>query len=448
MIRDDYYPVRVRPLHLLSRKMLYPRAPVDRVMGALRNRRERGKLNLLVLGASGHVARAVLRRLAERRGDFARLLLLDRCDSVLRDPVLPHGELNYTFYRQELSFPHDAAGYGDLLRREGVEVVLDLTDMDSLPVLEATDEAGVSYVNTALNDSRRGIASVLARVLPSRKSLTRAPHILSSGMNPGVVNVMAWHAVRQFGKPREIIHFEYDTAVPKSGWRPMITWSRQEFLTEVVWERTGVVRDGKVELFGGNGLEHRESLGPILAPICPGGDYPEGFTVLHEENVKLGVRLGISSRYIYAVHPRTMGYLAERHRAAGTVEVEELEVGDNTRTPLTGEDLIGVLLRYPDRQVYYVHRLANEAVRGTNATCAQVAFGVEAALSTLMTESLACRIHFATDLFETGYTEWIFSNMEIEQYCFEVGQPGRSGNRRERWAAGEPVLAESAEVGI
>ena len=39
--------------------------------------------NLLVLGASGHVAQTFLRRLGGRRAQFGRLVLLDRSEHVL-----------------------------------------------------------------------------------------------------------------------------------------------------------------------------------------------------------------------------------------------------------------------------------------------------------------------------------------------------------------------------
>ena len=370
--------------------------------------------NVLILGAAGHVAKAVLARLSGRSNPFKKITLLDRNE--------PHSSLldaeNVQFVRRELTFPTDTAKFQKLIRSNEIDLVLDLTDMDTLPVLEATDTAGVTYINTALNDSRSGIADVLSRIHPFRQERWQAPHILSSGMNPGVVNIWVWDAVRKFGTPEEILHFEYDDSTPKDGWKPIITWSRQEFLTEVVWEPTGIVENGKVKLFPTNALRNREDMRNVLSPIVHLNEYPEGFTVLHEENLKLGRNLGASSRYVYAIHPRTMNYLVELYEKNGTVRIEDLELADNTRVPLTGSDLVGVRLRYPNKDVYYVHRFGNEETLGTNATCAQVACGVEAALHTLATEMLQPRVYFATDLYETSYSRWIFENMEIEQYVF------------------------------
>jgi hypothetical protein len=238
-------------------------------------------------------------------------------------------------------------------------------------------------------------------------------------MNPGVVNVWVWDAFKTYGPPTEIIHFEYDTSMPATGWRPVITWSRKEFLTESVWERTGLVVDGELKHLPGNSLQYRQDLGPVMEPVLQLGSYPRGLLVLHEENVKLGRKLGASSKYLYAIHPKTMDYLERLWRERGSVEIGDLELGDNTSVPLTGSDTIGLCLEYPENRIYYLHTLANEEVVGTNATCAQVAVGVEAALTTLLSERLSPRIYFASDLYDTLYTDVVFSSLRVEQFVLE-----------------------------
>ncbi len=374
--------------------------------------------NLLVLGASGHVAHAFLRRLGGRRNLFGRLVLLDESEQILKDPFLEHQRLRYQFIHHRLQWPDDGS-YRELLRRYEIDIVLDLTDMDTLPVLSATDAAGVTYVNTALNDAKRRVPEMVDAVHPTRQMPRRAPHILSSGMNPGVVNIWVWHGVRRYGVPREIVHFEYDTSMAADEWKPLITWSRQEFLTETVWEPTGQVIDGKVKMYSTNALTHREDMRSVMEPVISLPDYPHGFLVLHEENVKLGRALGASSKYLYAIHPKTMAYLVQRWREHGQLRISDLQVGDNTTVPLVGSDTIGVCLEYPDKRVYYLNSLANAAVVGANATCTQVAVGVYAALLTLLHEPLKPRVYFATDLYHTIYPKVIFSNLRVEHFVFE-----------------------------
>lgn len=375
--------------------------------------------NLLILGASGHVAQAFLLRLQHNRADFGRLVCLDPSERMLSDPYLNHHKLDYQFIQRRLRIPEDTADYHELLARHKIDIVLDVTDLDTMPILEATDSFDVSYVNTALNDAKHGVADVVSALHPNRAKERGAPHILSSGMNPGVVNIWVWHGFENYGAPSEIIHFEYDTSVPVTGWRPMVSWSRQEFLTESVWEPTGLVENGKLRMFATNSLRNRQDMRSIMEPVVPLSRYPRGLLVLHEENVKLGRKLGASSKYLYAIHPKTMDYLDQLWRKRGWVDISDLELGDNTSVPLSGSDTIGLCLEYPEKRIYYLHSLANSEVVGTNATCAQVAVGVEAALKALRSGHLMPRIYFASDLYETVYTDVIFNSLRVEQFVFD-----------------------------
>lgn len=375
--------------------------------------------NLLILGASGQVAQAVLRRLPGFRDQFGKLVLLDHNDFVVSNRFLDHARLDYRFIRRVLRLPEDEAAYLQLLREQQIDVVLDLTDLSTLPVLRATDAAGASYVNTALNDPKAGVTDVLGQVLPVTLAPCRAPHIVSSGMNPGAVNIWVWHGSIHYGPPQDIVHFEYDTSMPETGWQPLVTWSRQEFLAEIVREPAGCVVDGEPRLLEGPAIQHREEMRSILEPVMPLRSYPRGFLVLHEENLQLGRKLGASSKYLYAIHPNTMDHLYALWRERGVVDIEDLALGDNTSVPLVGADTIGVCLDYPGARVYYLHRLANKNVHGTNATCAQVAVGVEAALRTLLAEDLAPRLHFATDLYHTVYADIIFQQLPVAHFVFE-----------------------------
>ncbi len=374
--------------------------------------------NLLILGASGNVARAFLRRLGGRRTHFGTLVLLDKTDRVRRDQNLEHRRLDYRFVRHRLRFPQDAAYYRQLLRRYQIDIVVDLTDADTLPALKASDAAGASYICTSLNDTKQDVVALADALDPSHRRRCKAPHILCSGMNPGAVNAWVQHGFRRFGVPKEIVHFEYDTSMAADRWRPVVTWSRKEFLTEAVWERTGAVVDGVPLLKPTNALHHRVDLEPIMKPVMPLPSYPRGFLVLHEENLTIGRALGTSSKFIYALHPKTMAYITRRWRHRGDVSIADLEIGDNTSIPLKGTDTVGVYLEYPRRRVYYLHTMANRSVVGTSATCSQVAVGIFAALFTLLHERLSPRIYFVCDLYDTIYPHVLFCNMRVEHFVF------------------------------
>ena len=256
--------------------------------------------NLLISGASGGVANALLHHLSAVRDLFGKLVLLDRNRKVLYDVYLDHERLQYEFLEVELKFPDHMEKYHKILRDHDVDIVLDITDMDSLPFLEATNEASVSYVNTGMNDDKLTIEETVIRAFERKESYNRAAHILCSGMNPGNVNMWVRYGIEKFGLPSEIIHFEYDTSKFVREWHPMMTWSVHEFLVECVRDTTGVLlgrgRD-KVKELKPNGLEHRKNMKSILGPIMKFGSYPDGMITMHEECVSIAQKYDIPSQF-------------------------------------------------------------------------------------------------------------------------------------------------------
>jgi Saccharopine dehydrogenase NADP binding domain len=391
----------------------------------------RPKRNLLVIGASGNVARAFLRRLAGLRCHFGRLVLLDKNSHVLTDTHLDHRRLNYRFVRHRLSLPEDARLFARLLKKQRIHIVLDVSTHPTLPMLDAVQAARVAYVNTSLNDPRLEVGELVQRVYPNRHRRTSSPRILCAGMNPGVVNLWVCHGLDRFGTPEEIVHFESDTSMTMDRWRPIITWSKREFLTEAAWNRTGHYAGDAIAFQKGNALQHRQPLRPWLLPIQRENHHPHGFLVLHEENLTLGRSLGVPSRFIYALHPRTMRYLVDRDRRHGRLREGDLEMGDNLTHRLDGADTIGVCLQYPKRRVYYLNSFTNAALIGTNATCHQVAIGIYCALFTLLYDRLAPRTYFSGDLYDTLYRRLVFANMRVEMFV--------CGRRHGRWVVREHI---------
>ncbi|MBM3858214.1 MAG: hypothetical protein FJ395_01040 [Verrucomicrobia bacterium] len=387
--------------------------------------------NLLIIGASGSVARAFLRRLGGQRCHFGRLVLLDKNRRVLDAPHIDHQRLDYRFVRRHLSLPEDERWFARLLDKHRIQIVLDVSTHPTLPMLSAVDAAGVSYVNTSLNDDDLEVGDLVRRIHPRRDKPRRAPHILCSGMNPGVVNMLVRHGVEHFGKPRQIVHFEYDTSTPVEGWRPIITWSKHEFLTETTWNRTGLYNGKSLQRSPANAIEHREPLHNWLRPVSEMDHCPEAFLVLHEENLTVGRTLGVPSRFLYAIHPRTMRHLIARHREKGTLHARDIEQVDNVTERLEGTDFIAVCLEYPRQRVYYVNQFPNSAVLGANATCAQVAVGVFAGVFTLLYDNLKPRIHFVEDIYDTLYKRFVFANLRIEQFI--------CGRRKGRWVVREHI---------
>ncbi|HLC22690.1 MAG TPA: saccharopine dehydrogenase NADP-binding domain-containing protein [Candidatus Nanoarchaeia archaeon] len=378
------------------------------------------KPNLLVLGAAGGVSNAFLHQVLHHRTLFGKLVLLDPKKTVIHDPYLDHKTLNYIFLQKRVAVSKKEKEYMNILKKYNIDIVLDLTDAPSIPLLEATDRQGVSYVNTAMNDNVQTVSNLIFDVYKRRKQLNGAPHILCTGMNPGAVNMFVRYGIEKFGVPEAITHFEYDMSHIAEKWMPMMTWSIKEFLVETSKDPGGVMQGrGKVKFLYPNALENRRDMKPIISPIMKLSKYPHGFIVLHEENVTVAQKYNIPSRFIYAVNMQTMANLIHIYEKKNKVHMRDLILGDNTNRVLDGADNIGVLLEYKTKKVYYFNAISNLAVVGTNATYTQVAIGIWAALLTLIFDQLKSQVYFVEDLYETHYPYYLFDNLRVQEFVFK-----------------------------
>ncbi len=370
------------------------------------------KPNILILGASGGVAAALLPRLARERDAFGRLLLLDRSDGLLADPYLPHGELRYEFQQAEIDLRADPAGFAERLRRYAISILIDLSLHETRPILEAADRLGVSYLNTGVANARgESFFQVVLELHGPRTDGWSAPHILCAGMNPGIVNLWVRQAVERHGSPEAVVHFEYDTAEALDGWRPLITWSRETFLDEILNDPAGRMagRDRFLALHP-NPLKHRRSMRDVLRPVMQLERDPRGFLLLHEENVTIAQTYDVPSSFLLALDPRTMDYLETEYARHGTVAPEQLALGDNRRIRLKGENTIGIMLDYGARRFHRWNTTSQQG-RGSSGSCRQVAAGVHAALFTLLEGSLQRRVYFPEDLYGTRFERLAEANL-------------------------------------
>lgn len=326
------------------------------------------KPNLLILGASGGVAQAFLHHLPEHREKFNQIILLDQKKSVQKNKFIDHHALKYQFIHLRLTSKNIETTYPKILKTKKVNIVLDLTDYDSTLLLNKTNTLNVSYINTSLNSEEKTVYELVSDINQD-KSKINAPHILCSGMNPGVVNMWVATAIKEHGKPISITHFEYDTSHPSTEWHPTITWSKHEFIVEAVRDPSGyMLKKNKLKELYPNALMHTHSMKNILHPIWKLPQYPIGLTVLHEENVTCSNKYNIPSRFYYAIDQRTEKILQKQYHKNQTITEQILKLGDNTKRVLDGSDNIGVLLIYPTKRIYYFNSMSNVPIIGTNAT--------------------------------------------------------------------------------
>lgn len=379
------------------------------------------KPNLLILGASGGVANAFLHYLNGYRNNlFDKLVLLDKNNKVLKNCSINHKVLNYRFLHKKIDLLKKEKEYLDILKNNKIDIVLDITDANTLKILEVTNKAGVSYINTAMNDDKKTTDELIFDVYPRKNEFNNAPHILCTGMNPGNVNMWARYGIEKFGVPKQIINFEFDTSMVAKKYHSMVTWSIHEFLVEAVRDPSGIALGRhKIKRLFPNALENKENMKSILEPIIKLKKYPEGFTILHEENVSMSYKYDIPSKFIYAIFPKTMKNLIKIYKKNKNINKRDLILGDNIYEILDGADSIGVLLDYPDKKVYYFNSIPNAAIIGTNSTYTQVIVGIFSAIFTLLIDNLKPGAYFTEDLFDKQYKYFMFDNMQVQEYVFK-----------------------------
>lgn len=126
-----------------------------------------------------------------------------------------------------------------------------------------------------------------------------------------------------------------------------------------------------------------------------------GCLMPHEEVYTLGKHFDMESGFLYKVNDHTTKIIREHLDDSDVLWDFELKVLDPLDAPLTGEDLVGVLLVYPDKERYIYNVLDNESIftqYKTNATYFQVACGIYASLSVLLLDQIPKGVHYVDEL--------------------------------------------------
>ncbi|MDD5431023.1 MAG: hypothetical protein PHP03_02250 [Candidatus Pacebacteria bacterium] len=377
------------------------------------------KKNLLILGVSGGVANAVLQKFLPDRNLIGKLVFIDKDNGIIKNKYIDHKKLSYVFIKRAIKLPEDNKYYRGILKKYKIDIVLDITDDNSIPLIDMTDKMGISVINTGMNYDNVSVGAAMLEFLGKRNCFKNAPHIICTGMNPGVVNMWVRYGIEKFGIPKQVIHFEYDSSRIVGKSKPMITWSRKQFIEEFVNDAAAVMLGrNKLKEYKGEAINYRKNLRPILKPILNIKKYYEGVVMAHEECVSIAQKYDIPSQFIYAIESRSLNALLEIFKRKKKILVTDLILGDNTKEILEGSDNIGVLLEYPKKKVYYLNSVSNSEVLGKNATCSQVAVGILAGLFTLLSGKLKPGAYFTEDLFNTSYKKYIFDNLLTREWVF------------------------------
>jgi hypothetical protein len=374
------------------------------------------KRNVLVIGACGGVGRALLRMLVTERGRLGRLVLVDQQDPWVDEGVLSFRELHCEFVKATVDVDKHRDDYFGLLKTHRIDMVIDLSVDETRAMLAATDRAGASYINTGVaNRPGENFSEVVLDLVNRKTDSWSAPHVLCSGMNPGVVNMWVRKAIETSGVPKSIVHFEYDTGEPVNGGAPVVAWSKETLLDEIVNDPAGYVEGrNKISLLGSNPLKNRISMEEVLRSIMRLSVYPRGFLLLHEENITLGQEYDVPSRFLFSLKTETMDYLEGVYDKTGKIPPDTLALGDNRKVLLKGEATVGVCLEYESTREYFFNTTAQGAVPGISGSCRQVAAGLHASLRTVIDDPLEKRVYFVEDLLGTTCERLMMANLPVQ----------------------------------
>lgn len=355
--------------------------------------------NILILGANGGVAGALLRLIQTNPAagmlleNTEALYLLDKTEAQSDYAAIP--QVRWLKPRRIGS----AKSLEQLIRRHAIDLVIDLAGVDTFDCVLACDRAEADYINTGCevwpevyerDDERRFLLVRSQDMLPERRPmLSGGSYLLASGMNPGLINALVFAGIEGFagacGVPADsealdlyaILYTEIDTTVehgcaPPAGDLFEMSWNPRHCLEELLELNTGYMYKGELRF-----LKHPPN-GALYRARC-GDELIEGMLVPHEEVATVGACFPeLEVAYIYRILPRAFRALIDHPRRSPD-EWETRCLYPPTTAALSGENRVGVLLCSRSYGEYWIgfRNLVSEGLTyATNATLLQVAAGV------------------------------------------------------------------------
>lgn len=369
------------------------------------------KTVLTVLGSAGGVARAVLAILNDAAQNAqdplhailqgAQIHLVD----LKKRPMSYYGALLPNLRRKQLAIHQidlrEIERLREHLQRTGTTLVVDISWGDTISILQCCNELGIPYLNTALentmideNEELYEGFTLIERVRlfeAARKGLNKTTAIIGSGMNPGIVQWMALELMRREPgqSPLACYVVEHDDsffadpsrAQPKTVY---VTWAPDCFLDEAV-TCYPMFMAHQTPLFLHEPV-YRQGFQVRLGPI----EF-EGCLMPHEEILSMCTLFNMEGGFLYKVNDHTTQLMLAHLDNPDTVWDLPRQVLDPSVAELTGQDLVGVLLVYADKETFMYNVTTNAeafARYGVSATYYQVACGVYSALCSLLFDSL------------------------------------------------------------
>ena len=365
---------------------------------------------ITILGSAGGVANAILSILNETAQDKNAPIhqQLKNCTIHLIDSKQKEASyysnafpsLKNQFICHEFDLK-DTDTFKKHLKLTTTTVVIDVSWADTIEMLKCCNQLGVSYVNTALENTMIdeneefegfGLIERFRQLEKYKDKFTNSTSIIGSGMNPGVVQWMALELLltdTSENRPIGCYIVEIDNSFYKN--RKLAkkntiytTWSPECFLDEAILSYPMFMKHQ-------NPLFFYEKVYDLEFKVTLGEKQFYGCLMPHEEVYTLCKLYDMECGFLYKVNDHTTNLIRTNINDLNKLWDFEMKVLDPNDSPLDGEDIVGVLLVYPDKERYIYNALSNEAIFSkykTNATYFQVACGVYASLSVLMLDQV------------------------------------------------------------
>ena len=388
-------------------------------------------INFSVLGSAGGVAKAILSILNKSAQDKndpihpyivnSKFHLIDYKQKTINHykKLFPNLQKNLSTYNFDLK---NSSMFKEHLINTQTTLVIDCSWADTVDTLRICDGLNINYINTAFentmideDESFEGFGLIERYYIfeKNKHDFKRSTAIICSGMNPGVVQWMALELINKSpdNKPLGCYIVEHDSSfyADKSLAKKKTiytTWSTECFLDEAILGYPMFLKH-RMPLFLHENVyanDFKVSLGEKCFTGC---------LMAHEEAITLGKIFDMETGFIYKVNDHTSDLIRANLDHIDDLWKWDMEVLDPALEKLEGEDLVGVLLVYEDKEKFMYNVLDNKDVFDkykVNATYFQVACGIYAAISTLLLDNLPQGIYYVDELLlktNTNYGKYL-----------------------------------------
>ncbi|MBT2658056.1 S-adenosylmethionine decarboxylase related protein [Bacillus sp. ISL-18] len=378
------------------------------------------KLVLTILGSAGGLARSLLALLNKASLDQhdpiqqklynSTIHLIDYKQRPLDyyQRICPNLIHQLTIHQMDLK---DTIILRNFLKESHTALVIDVSLADSVEMLDCCNQLGVHYVNSALENiyiqdhanDYKGFPLIerLRFFEKYKQDYTNLKAIICSGMNPGVVQWMAIELMNHYPneQPLACLIVEHNssflklqTAANKNA--VYTTKPPDRFLTTAI-QNFPMFMQNRTPLF------LNEQVYDLGFRATLGDKQFHGCLLPNEAVYFLCKQYDMEGGYLYKVNDHTTSLIRENVNHPDKIGKLDKTILAPLLSPLDGENLVGVLLIYPDKERYMYHGLSNEGSMerfNTNAAYFQAASGLYAALAVILNDGIPNGVYSVDEL--------------------------------------------------